>query len=347
MSAETLSWLNSKTLIGKTDERGRAWHYRADEQGSEPNHYPGFIPVADVSRRLFDWEVVAGDVTSKAEIITADGVLVFSITDPDRKTMMRPPGTLGPDDPGAILGVFKSGYNAHQYLRWLLEEVAAILYDELGISSAGLLGGAAIAWVEVSIPKTITTPSGVTFRPNLLATTSFDGSIATTYKRTAQDTVCDNTRAVALASDGETFKVKHSRNSNASLIKVRDALALVHTIADEFTAQVEQLCNTTVTDAQFDKFLASLAPIPEEDGRSKTMAENKQATLRKLWNTDTRVAPWRGTAHGVMQAVNTYVHHEGTVRGATRTERNMLNAVKGEWDKLDQSTHELLTAAIA
>ncbi len=49
------------------------------------------------------------------------------------------------------------------------------------------------------MPDTITTPEGVAFRPNLLATTSFDGSIATTYKRTVTDTMCDNTRELALS----------------------------------------------------------------------------------------------------------------------------------------------------
>ncbi len=72
----------------------------------------------------------------------------------------------------------------HQYETWLLETVANILDDDLSISSAGLLRGGAIAWVEVSVPENITTPEGVEFRPNLLTTTSFDGSIATTFKRT-------------------------------------------------------------------------------------------------------------------------------------------------------------------
>ena len=39
-----------------TAHRGTAWHYRRDLQGEEPNHYPGPIPVADVARRLFDWQ---------------------------------------------------------------------------------------------------------------------------------------------------------------------------------------------------------------------------------------------------------------------------------------------------
>ena len=105
----------------------------------------------------------------------------------------------------------------HQYREWLVGTVANILDDDLSISSAGLLREGAVAWVEVSVPESITTPEGVEFRPNLLATTSFDGSIATTFKRTVTDVVCDNTREAALAEKGQAYKVKHSRNSHAQL----------------------------------------------------------------------------------------------------------------------------------
>ena len=55
MSRETLRHLNTNTLIGNTDARGTAWHYRAEDQGAESNHYAGPIPVGDVERRLFIW----------------------------------------------------------------------------------------------------------------------------------------------------------------------------------------------------------------------------------------------------------------------------------------------------
>lgn len=66
MSRETLSHLNSQTLIGYTERRGHAWHYRADLQGAEPNHYPRAIPTADVYRRLFDWSAIEADVQAVA-----------------------------------------------------------------------------------------------------------------------------------------------------------------------------------------------------------------------------------------------------------------------------------------
>ena len=33
MSRETLTHLNTQTLIGYTSKRGQAWHYRAEHQG--------------------------------------------------------------------------------------------------------------------------------------------------------------------------------------------------------------------------------------------------------------------------------------------------------------------------
>ncbi len=55
MSKESLQWLNTNTLIGCTDKRGTAWHWRAEEQSGQSNHYPGAIPVPDVQDRLFGW----------------------------------------------------------------------------------------------------------------------------------------------------------------------------------------------------------------------------------------------------------------------------------------------------
>jgi len=229
MSKESLTWLNTNTLIGCTSKRGHAWHWRAQEQGAASNHYPGPIPMIDVQDRLFHWTAesrrLAVEVPADRQSMThqgEDGTPVRWAPVTDRQAICR-----SDDSTGSVLGIFGPGYTRHQYREWLLTTVADLLDDDLVISSAGLLRGGAIAWVEVSMPDTITTPEGVAFRPNLLATTSFDGSIATTYKRTVTDTVCDNTRELALSETGQEFKVKHSRHSRTQLAPARQALALV------------------------------------------------------------------------------------------------------------------------
>ncbi|KAB8185287.1 hypothetical protein [Microbispora catharanthi] len=45
---------------------------------------------------------------------------------------------------------------------------------------------------------------------------------------------------------------------------------------------------------------------------------------------------------GVMQAVTTYVHHEQSVRGACRAERNARRTVTGGVDDLDRETTRML-----
>lgn len=333
MSKETLDWLNQNTLIGFTEKRGKAWHYHRGFQGTEPNHYTGAIPVEDVRRRLFDWEAVSSEVYVKNPLTGCPEV------DSEKVAFCR-------SDTGRVLGYFGPGYEPHPYAEWLLQKVAMLLDGELAIGSAGLLRGGAVAWVSVEVPENVVTPEGVAFRPHLLAATSFDGSLATTYKRSITNVVCDNTMSAALGEAGREIKVKHWRSSALRLIEARDALNLVYQVADAFSDEVARLCRITVTDRQWQRFLNAHTELPEKPGRGRTLAEKKRESLTQLWTSDERVAPWHGTAFGVVQAVNTYTHHEQTVRGATRPERNALRAVTGDIDEVDLGTLATLTRVL-
>jgi phage/plasmid-like protein (TIGR03299 family) len=253
-------------------------------------------------------------------------------------------------------GCSKNGYKIHQYDQWLLDNVSTILDDTLSISSAGLLRGRAVAWVEVSVPESITTPEGVQFRPNLLACTSLDGSLATTYKRTVQLTVCDNTMAAALGERGQTVKVKHSRNSLTKISDVRHALAMVYDTADTFAADVARLTATPVTNIQFKQVIDRLVPVdPDASPRARTMAETKRAEINRMYRYDSRVVPFTGTAFGVLQAFNTWRHHEqGGLTGTTNTEkqaaradRNAYRAVTGETEREDAAVAAVLADVLS
>src|SRR5690242_4074184 len=202
MSKETSKWLNTMIVIGQTDKRGEAWHYRADLQtpwkvtlpdgttlAGTGNHYPGFIPVSHVIGRLFNWEPLTAPVFAQVGILP-DG-------SPEYAPIPNAKRVYPSDDPTHTFWIAKDSYAPHDYTDSLVNAVSDIIdtsTDELGITSAGLLKQRGIAWVEVSVPDSITTPEGIVFRPNLLATTSLNGTVATTYKRTVTDTVCDNTR---------------------------------------------------------------------------------------------------------------------------------------------------------
>lgn len=336
MSKETIKWLNTQTLIGFTSKRGTAWHYRADDQGDEPNHYEHAVPVEDIRRRLFHWEPAEAEL--HAVTLSPEGVTTY--TDPTRKVIARP-------DTGQILGVFKQGYQIHGYGDWLIENVEAILDADLQIGSAGLLRGGAVAWVQVEMEDTMQA-GGVEFRPFLTATTSLDGSLATTYQTGAQVVVCDNTLSAALNSSDTQVKIRHSAHSLTRMQTVRDALGIVHQVADTFTAQVEQLLDQAVTDAQWEQFVAAYSGTddPTASKRAQTTRQAQAEGLNRLWFHDQRVSPWKGTAFGVVSAANTYTHHVAPIRGASRAERNTERLVTGKVHAHDAHTMEVLTAVL-
>ncbi len=76
------------------------------------------------------------------------------------------------------------------------------------------------------------------------------------------------------------------------------------------------------------------------------MADHKRDSLNKLYQDDPRVVPWSGTAHGVLQTVNTYDHHEGVVGGG-RPERNNLKTVSGDFGRLDRKPWDSFRVVIA
>lgn len=337
MSRESFLTLNNKTLIGMTAKRGyNAWHYRADLQGAEPNHYEGAIPVDDVLRRLFDWKAVEAPVF--VGITDEDGKIIRYEPQADRKAIVR-------DDNQQVMGLFKDSYAIHQYPEWLIDNVSNIIDDSnLVIGSAGCLRDGAIAWVTIEMPENVTTSVGYEVRPYLLATTSHNGTIATTYKRVYNAPVCDNTLFAGLAEDGVQHKTRHSKHSNNRLQNVRDALDIVFTMTEDIVAEIERLGSMTVTDREWDAIVNRLVPVGTEGEVAKSAIskmENKQDAIRNLYKTDPMVAPWKGTALGVLQAFNTFNHHV-TGSDKTRAERNALNAINGKIQSYDAKVLEVI-----
>lgn len=346
MGAETMEWYNTQILVGYTDNRGHAWHYKKELQGDEPNHYAGAIPVADVQRRLFSWEATESPVYVRVPATAEDcdtmddkGMLWKYVVAENRKAVIH-----GRDN--TVFNIFKDGYQIHQYNAWLVDNLANILDDDINIGSAGLLKSGGVAWVSLEMPESVEVLEGFAVRPNLLATTSHNGTLATTYKQVATFVVCDNTHAMAMSENTETFKARHSKYSSLRIQSARDALGIVHKMTDDIIAEVTKLSEWKVTDAQFENVLNTLAPMPtdEENKTALTRANDKRAMLRGLYRNDERVAPWKGTALGVLQAFNTYNHHEAGA-DKTRVERNMLNALNGATNTADKKVLAVLASA--
>lgn len=166
---------------------------------------------------------------------------------------------------------------------------------------------------------------------------------------TRQDTVCDNTRDMALASEGAAFKVRHSRWSGYKIGNAREALQIIHTMSEQFQKEIKELCEWQVSDADFEKHTQLMIPINDELSKAGiTKAENKRGEIINLYRNDLRVAPWNGTAYGVSQAYNTWRHHFATVKkGVPRAVRNMENVITGKMGVEDKLVLDTLRAVQA
>ena len=331
MSKETLEWLNRNVLVGFTEKRGNAWHYRASvQEGQEPNHYTGAIPIEDVRRRLFHWKAVEAPVCVRVDDPRTESGYRY-IPQEDRKAIIR-------DDTNETLGILSDGYAIHQYDEWLLKNVADIIDDsDLRIGSAGLLKNGGVAWVSIELPENIQTASGFEVRPNLLATTSHNGSLATSFLTVCTAVVCDNTLTTALNEKGARHVTRHSKYSGMKLQHVRDALGIVHSLAEDVVGDIDRLSAISVSDTEWNEIVNRIVPIDtSESARPQTVsrAKNKQEEIRSMYLHDPRVAPWTGTALGALNAFNTFNHHSAG-RDETRAERNALNALMGKTSEYD------------
>jgi hypothetical protein len=104
-------------------------------------------------------------------------------------------------------------------------------------------------------------------------------------------------------------------------------------------------------DSKYSKFLDQMVPRHDAErapltGRAQTLAEQKRTRLSDLYRLDPRAAPWVGTAFGVLQAFNTYEHHDATVRSTSRADRNQLRTVTGAFGQLDRATWRTLSAVL-
>jgi phage/plasmid-like protein (TIGR03299 family) len=329
MSAETLDWLSTNSLIGFTEKRGKAWHYR---EGTD-NHFEGPVPTERVLELL---DVPLAEASLTATVLTDDGVMTIPID--DRKTIVR-------TDTGVAFGIFKQAYPIHGYKQWCHDNLERITGDGLQVGSAILLKQGAVAAVQAELEETRTTTEGVKHRPFITAATSCDGSLATTYLLGTQVWVCDNTLSLALhETDALKVKIRHTANSASRVHTVRHNLGLVvEQVGDAFDKEIGKLTGEFVSDQTWADFVKAYTGVDKaKDGRSKTMAERKVTQLNKLWWFDERVTPWKNSAYGVVAAVNTAVHHEFSIKGMERAERNMLRTVEGAWADVDGGALRLL-----
>jgi phage/plasmid-like protein (TIGR03299 family) len=382
MSYHDEHYLNSGQILVGCGKQSW-WRNQKLEDPNNPTHFDGFIPLSLVQEKLFGWEtleslkleatfqVVARDYNGQVLLIEEFGnepfILIKKVNVKSYKALGREDWVLTgvpqgeQDGADAILSIQGETYGVHQLKKVFIQTTADIVggSDQIGVMSAGLLKWGRRAWITVTIPEVLhSDKANFDYRPCLTVSTSFDGSLPTSWTRTYDFPVCDNTLDYQLMKAGESgkFVLKHTKNSVARIGDAKAALGLLEQQSDEMDKALAELVNVEVTEAHFQKWLNEMIPVADPkvtekmvsvqgemvaaqsvSTRGQTISLNKRDKVIEMWDNDPRVAPWKNTKFGILQLWNTFQTHEASVKGKTalggneiqaRVEANMMRVIK-------------------
>ena len=344
MSKETMTYLNSgEIVVGGTKERGLPWWNTPSLQThGKQLFWDEFIPADAILDGPFGWTALEVEPTVEinGEHVPMTGYKAI-VRNTTRKT----------------LGVFKQGYQPHQPHQ-LVDLAMDFLGNEVGFTSAGALREGGIIWLEASVLREYhNDAAGFAFVPNLLLTTSFNGTMITDAIRTAKYSVCDNTHEIARQAKVARVGAKHTKFSLDKLAGSSSLLGIIEQDAKDLDAEITAAVQTEISGKQFAKFLDLWVPIPDwkegDPTNGLTIATNKRDAIQTMWVSDPRVAPWRGTKFGAQQLVNTFNQHGGRTEDddmeamGKRFQKNQLAVLSGAVAKTDANTMKALELAMA
>lgn len=142
----------------------------------------------------------------------------------------------------------------------------------------------------------------------LLLTNSHDGSSQVIEALTPVRVVCQNTLTWALDSAKLVHKARHTKSMKDKLAEAKAVFDMTQTYMTAFERDATILMYNPMSDSQWEQFLGQLIVIPEEKGRSRSMAENKHADITSVWDdlAQTAASEFSGTRWGALQAVSHY-----------------------------------------
>lgn len=345
-SRETMEWLRNNIKVGFKSARGPAWwangaKTKAGDWTEIPDgsHFDGPVPIEAVLSTL-DVRLVKGQV--HVTYLDENGERQV-VGDPAVQPIVNA-------KTGKVFSYPKESYAIHPYLDTLHGFIQRIQYDEaVAVGSVGLLKNGGVAFLQAVLPEHFEV-AGYGYAPYLTAVTSADLSRRTQYALGFEGAVCDNTVNAAFLGALSSFGFKHSRNSLGHVQQAREALGLQLSQAGETIATgIESLVKVDVNGNEFNQWLDATESLVDDKGERKTgraltMVTNRRDEKIRLWTKDEKVAPWAGTAFGILQLDNTYRTWNATVKNVDggRFERNLSNNAFGITAKADVEALDIL-----
>lgn len=242
------------------------------------------------------------------------------------------------DDTKAPLSVVSKDYNIVQPGEILDFVAQCVKHAGFQMEVAGSLMGGRKVWALARVNDGEAVVGHDVVRPYILAATSFDSTLSSTFKFTAIRVVCDNTITMAaggrdVAGGGQTesdttegpvvqcVRVPHSAKPNFD--EIRSQLGIVFTAWERFLVDARLLAGAQVSDAFAAEFFKTLlAKERTEEARKEAEAGRTFAKLMAIAKGELPSATLpeaRGTLWGILNACSWYTDHE---RGSDATRLN-------------------------
>jgi phage/plasmid-like protein (TIGR03299 family) len=259
------------------------------------------VEVADyaIETKPLFWQDDAGEFRS------SDGA--HCIVRPDHKRVLVP----------AVGNRFFADTNVHMVNR--LSETLLAAYPDLKIESAGTLFGGATFFLNLRVGEFRVKGDKSATLTNLMFTNPLGRG---QYIACAHNTriVCNNTEQIAESQGLINNALKKFRHTSGAKSKIQDYLFELADLKLQLKQRellLDALAGCAVSVEQVDKFLDTFFSLPEDDGRSLTMAKNGREAFTGIFDgTQTHTMDNPHTKYGLYMAYTDWVDHEKRTRGS-------------------------------
>lgn len=229
--------------------------------------------------------------------------------------------------------------NAFEFLNNIVDESGAIYH------TAGVTGSK--CWINMKLPDTLKVANGADeLETYLTCMNSHDGSSSFRVYISHLRLVCTNGLKMVIKDANSEIALRHTDGATFRVQEARESLNLVWKYQEAFEREVQSLLNTSMTDAQFKKFVETLIPEPKGNNvteRKINSVENKRKDLLGLWKAPTQQIV-ANTAWAAYNAVTEYVDWYKPVRGGDEKEALRAERMLTGDSAMKNRAYELLSA---
>ena len=282
--------------LGKVSGVKSTWH-RLPQYDCIPNRP---ITVAEA-------EAIATYPIEKQQLARPDGSLVdaWAIVRTDKNVTLVP----------AVGDRFTIVQN-HHMVNYISEHLLA-LYPDLAIQSVGTLWNGGTFFLNLAINEFQVKGDKSPTVTNLMYCNPLGKGSYTACAHTTR-VVCANTARVAEAQGLANQSLKKFRHTASAKGKINEHLIDIAELKLELKRHEEKLnflAGEEIDTTQVDAFLNQLFPVPEKDGRGKTIATNARSGIMDIFEGEQRsTLTLPNTKYGLFQAFTDYADHVATNR---------------------------------